>query len=76
MANIPADVQKELLRLTDAKNKIIDLIKDCKENGQVENAKKLIDRYNQIEFLGVNMMFYILPMNTFLRKGILKMIII
>ena len=49
MANIPADVQKELLRLTDAKNKIIDLIKDCKENGQVENAKKLIDRYNQVE---------------------------
>ena len=51
MANIPADVQKELLRLTDAKNKIIDLIKDCKENGQVENAKTIdleIDTYDVI----------------------------
>lgn len=49
MANFPAHVQAELLKLTDAKNKTIDYIKQAKEQGNSSALEKLIAGYNAIE---------------------------
>lgn len=49
MGNIPAHVQAELLRLTDAKNKTIDLMKQSKTAGDLDSAQYLINMYKAIE---------------------------
>lgn len=49
MASFPAHVQAELLKLTDAKNKTIDYIRQAKEQGNNTALEKLIAGYNAIE---------------------------
>lgn len=49
MRNIPAHVQAELLRLTDAKNRTVDLIKECKVSGDTASLEYLINMYKAIE---------------------------
>lgn len=49
MGYVPAHVQAELLRLTNAKNKTIDLMKEAKGSNDVSSLEYLIDMYKAIE---------------------------
>lgn len=49
MRNIPAHVQAELLRLTNAKNKTIDLMKEAKVSNDTNWLQDLIEGYKAIE---------------------------
>lgn len=49
MGGIPAHVQAELLRLTDAKNKAVDLMKDAKASNDISSLEYLIKMYKAIE---------------------------
>ncbi len=49
MSNIPANIQSKLLRLTDAKNKIIDAIKEAKSRGNMSACSILMEKYREAE---------------------------
>lgn len=49
MGYVPAHAQAELLRLTNAKNKTIDLMKEAKGSNDVSSLEYLIDMYKAIE---------------------------
>ena len=49
MNKISANIQKELLRLSDAMEKVIQGVKEQKEAGNIKEAKYLIKVYQEIE---------------------------
>lgn len=49
MADIPANVQKDLLRLTNGKNKLVDMIKHLNSIGEIEKAKEVIEAYKKLD---------------------------
>jgi len=49
MKKVSADIQKELLRLSDAMEKVIQGVKEQKEAGNIKEAKYLIKVYKEIE---------------------------